>query len=91
MLFAVQALVNIGVNAGLFWVAINLIFLYTDFSATVAGNLAKVLSTIVAFGVSFFILRHLVFSGKPWRSRPHSQPVKEREDVGERESGPEIR
>lgn len=89
-LFAVQALVNIGLNAGLFWLTINLVFLYADFSAAVAGNLAKVLSTVVAFGVSFFILRHLVFSGKAWRSRSHSRPVDEQEETGKREEEHEL-
>lgn len=64
VLFAGQALVNIGVNAGLFWLSISLVLGYADLSSTVAGNVAKVLSTVVAFTVSFFILRHLVFSGK---------------------------
>lgn len=64
MLFAGQALVNIGVNAGLFWLTLNLILGYADLSSTVAANLAKLLSTVVAFTVSFSIMRHLVFSGK---------------------------
>lgn len=91
VLFAGQALVNIGLNAGLFWLTITLILGYVDLSSTVSGNLAKVLSTIVAFSVSFFILRHLVFSGKPWRSRSRSRPAKEQEDMGEREDEHEIR
>lgn len=70
LLFAGQALVNVMINGGLFWLTINLVLLYATVSSTVAGNLAKVLSTVVAFAVSFFILRHLVFSGKRLRSRP---------------------
>lgn len=64
VLFAGQALVNVAINAGLFWLTISLVLGYADLSSTVAGNVAKVLSTVVAFTVSFFILRHLVFSGK---------------------------
>lgn len=63
-LFSFQALANIGVNAGAFWVCASLIFAYTSFSPTVGGNLAKAVSVAVAFAVSFFLLRHVVFAQK---------------------------
>lgn len=86
VLFAGQAVVNVAINAGLFWLTISIILGYADLSSTVAGNLAKVLSTMVAFGVSFFILRHLVFSGKPLRKRPPDQTEAPRDEEAEHES-----
>lgn len=85
LLFVGQALVNVAINAGLFWLTINLFFLYADLSSTVSGNLAKVLSTIVAFSVSFFILRHLVFSGKRsrFRSAEEQEDPRRKEDEHE--------
>lgn len=86
VLFAGQAVVNVAINAGLFWVSISLILGYADLSSTVAGNLAKVLSTVVAFAVSFFILRHLVFSGKPLRKRTPDQTDGAKDEEAEHES-----
>lgn len=70
-LFSLQALANVGINAGLFWASISLILGYTALSSTVGGNLAKVLSTVTAFTVSFFILQYLVF---PKGGRPGDDP-----------------
>ncbi|MBA2692450.1 MAG: GtrA family protein [Rubrobacter sp.] len=63
-LFSLQALANVGVNAGAFWVCATVIFAYTSLSPTVGGNLAKAVSVAVAFAVSFLLLRHLVFAKK---------------------------
>jgi len=64
VLFALQALVNVGVGNALFWLAVRAVFVYTDLSAFVGGNLAKVLSASVTSILSCFILRHLVFSSR---------------------------
>lgn len=64
VLFAGQALMNAAVNAALFWLAIHILLDYTELPQVIASNLAKVISTVVAFTVSFFLLRHVVFSGK---------------------------
>ncbi len=64
-LFALQALVNIGVSNGLFWALIRPL-LITEIPAYLVGNAAKILSVIVASVLSFFIMRYLVFTRKRW-------------------------
>jgi putative flippase GtrA len=64
MLFALQALANISVSNGLFFVLIRPVLVYTDVPAYLAGNLAKIISVVVASTISFFVMRYLVFSRK---------------------------
>jgi putative flippase GtrA len=64
LLFTLQALINISVSNGLFWVLVRPILVYTDVPAYLAGNTAKVVSVLVASVLSFFMMRYLVFSRK---------------------------
>jgi putative flippase GtrA len=64
VLFALQALANIAVSNGLFFVLIRPILIYTDVPAYLAGNVAKIVSVVVASIISFFVLRYVVFSRK---------------------------
>ncbi len=64
ILFTLQALINIGVSNGLFWLLVRLLLRYDVVPAFVAGNTAKILSVVVASTISFFIMRYLVFSRK---------------------------
>ena len=63
-LFTVQALVNICVSNGLFYALVHPILVYTDVPAYLAGNVAKLISVVVASTISFFLLRYVVFSRK---------------------------
>lgn len=65
-LFALQALVNIGVSNGLFWALIRPLLTETEVPAYLVGNVAKVISVVVASTLSFFIMRYLVFSRRRW-------------------------
>ena len=64
VLFALQALVNVSVSNGLFFVLIRPVLVYTDVPAYLAGNVAKIISVVVASTISFFVLRYVVFSRK---------------------------
>jgi putative flippase GtrA len=64
VLFAMQALLNISVSNGLFFVLIRPVLVYTDVPTYLAGNVAKIISVVVASTISFFVLRYLVFSRK---------------------------
>jgi putative flippase GtrA len=64
VLFALQALVNISLSSGLFFVLIRPVLVYTDVPAYLAGNVAKLISVVVASTISFFVLRYVVFSRK---------------------------
>ncbi|BBL78754.1 hypothetical protein RxyAA322_06080 [Rubrobacter xylanophilus] len=64
--FAGQALVNIGISSGLFWLLVRPILLHTEVSTYLAGNAAKVVSVATASVVSYFLMRYIVFS----RRRP---------------------
>jgi putative flippase GtrA len=66
VLFGLQVLVNIGISNGLFWALIRPIIVYTEVPTYLAGNVAKIISVIVASTVSFFIMRFVVFSRKRW-------------------------
>jgi putative flippase GtrA len=57
--FAAQALLNIGVNDGLFWVTVGWLAAM-PLPAVVGQNIAKVVSTVVASALSFLVLRHVV-------------------------------
>jgi hypothetical protein len=60
-----QALFNICISNGLFFVLIRPVLIYTDIPAYLAGNVAKLISVAVASTISFFLLRYVVFSRKP--------------------------
>ena len=60
-LFALQALVGVGVSSALFWILINYALNSTDLSPVVAGNAAKVISTIITSTLSYFVQRHVIF------------------------------
>ncbi len=64
VLFTVQALLNILVSNGLFFVLIRPVLVYTDVPAYLAGNVAKIVSVVVASTISFFVLRYVVFTRK---------------------------
>ena len=64
VLFALQAVVNISVSNTLFWALIRPVLIYTDVPAYLAGNVAKIISVLVASVLSFFMMRYLVFSRK---------------------------
>ena len=61
-LFALQALVGVGVSSAIFWFLIHYALNSTGLSPVVAGNAAKVVSTIIASTLSYFVQRHLVFA-----------------------------
>ncbi|HEX5974603.1 MAG TPA: GtrA family protein [Rubrobacteraceae bacterium] len=65
LLFTLQAIFNICISNGLFFVLIRPVLIYTDIPAYLAGNVAKLISVAVASTVSFFLLRYVVFSRKP--------------------------
>ena len=65
LLFTLQALFNICISNGLFFVLIRPVLIYTDIPAYLAGNVAKLISVAVASTISFFLLRYVVFSRKP--------------------------
>ena len=62
ILFTVQALFNVCVSNGLFFVLIRPVLIYTEVPAYFAGNVAKIISVAVASTLSYFVLRYLVFS-----------------------------
>ena len=64
VLFGLQVLVNIGISSGLFWALIRPVIIYTEVPTYLAGNVAKIISVIVASTISFFIMRYVVFSQK---------------------------
>ena len=64
LLFTLQALFNICMSNGLFYVLVHPVLIYTDVPAYLAGNVAKLISVAVASTLSFFVLRYLVFSRK---------------------------
>ena len=65
-LFIVQALINIGISNGLFWLLIHPLLTDTDVPAYLVGNVAKIISVVVASVISFFLLRYVVFSRRRW-------------------------
>lgn len=66
MLFLLQALVNIGISNGLFFVLIRPLLVDTDIPAYLVGNVAKIISVVVASFISYFVMRYVVFSRKRW-------------------------
>lgn len=65
-LFFVQAIINISVSNGLFWLLVRELLAYDVVPGWIAGNVAKVISIIVASTISFFLMRYVVFSGRRW-------------------------
>ena len=63
-LFGLQVLVNIAISNGLFWVMIRPVLIYTEVPAYLAGNVAKIISVLVASTIGFFFMRYLVFTRK---------------------------
>jgi putative flippase GtrA len=61
VMFAAQALLNVGVSSAVLWLAARFLFAYTALPSIIVGNLAKILSSVVATTLSFLILRSLVF------------------------------
>ena len=66
VLFALQALVNIGVSNTLFWALIHPLIVNTEIPTYLVGNFSKLCSFLVASTISFFILRYVVFSRRRW-------------------------
>ena len=64
ILFGVQALINIAVSNGLFLALIRPVLIYTDIPTYLTGNVAKIISILVASILSFFLMRYFVFSSK---------------------------
>jgi putative flippase GtrA len=58
--FGAQAILNVGVNNVLFWVAVELLAA-TTLPVVIGQNMAKVVSTIGASALSFPVLRYIVF------------------------------
>ncbi len=60
-LFALQALVGVVVSSALFWLLVHYTLNSTGLSPVIAGNVAKVISTVIASTLSYFVQRHVVF------------------------------
>ena len=61
--FVAQAVLNVGVNNGLFWLTAGLLA-DTALSVAVAQNLAKAISTVAASTLSFLLMRYVVFGSR---------------------------
>ena len=66
VLFGLQVLVNIGISNGLFWIMIRPVLIYTEVPAYLAGNVAKIISVLVASTISFFFMRYVIFTRRRW-------------------------
>ncbi len=60
-LFVGQAALNVAVGSLLLWLSAHWLLAYTSLSPRVGGNVAKVVSMVVASTVSFVLLRSYVF------------------------------
>lgn len=60
-MFVAQAILNVGVGSLVFYLCVHLLAGYVGLSPFVGGNVAKVVSMLVASTMSFLILRNLVF------------------------------
>ncbi|WP_165874248.1 GtrA family protein [Rubrobacter taiwanensis] len=68
VLFAAQAVVNVGVATALFWLMVRVLFGATALPPVLEANIAKAVSMVGASTLSFFIMRYVVFRGrKPGR------------------------
>ena len=63
-LFTAQGLLNAGVGSLLLWLVAHGLGAYTDLSPLLSGNVAKVVSMLVASTMSFLFLRFFVFHPK---------------------------
>jgi putative flippase GtrA len=63
-MFTVQGLLNVGVGNALLWLVAHGLEAHTDLSPLLSGNVAKVVSMVVASTLSFLFLRLLVFRPK---------------------------
>jgi putative flippase GtrA len=61
--FVAQAVLNVGVNNGLFWLTAGLLA-DTALSVAVAQNVAKAISTVGASTLSFLLMRYVVFGSR---------------------------
>ncbi|CAN5740127.1 hypothetical protein BH23ACT11_BH23ACT11_08060 [soil metagenome] len=64
VLFSLQAVLNVAVSTGVFWLCIHALLDLTALPPHVGENVAKAVSVTVASLMSFFVMRYLVFSGK---------------------------
>ena len=60
-MFTAQGLLNIGVGNALLWLVAHGLGANTSLSALVSGNVAKLVSMVIASTISFFFLRYFVF------------------------------
>jgi putative flippase GtrA len=65
-LFALQVLINMVISNGLFWIMIRPVLIHTDVPAYLAGNVAKIISVVVASTIAFFFMRYVVFTRRRW-------------------------
>ena len=65
-LFALQVLINMVISNGLFWIMIRPVLIHTEVPAFLAGNVAKIISVVVASTMGFFFMRYVVFSRRRW-------------------------
>ncbi len=63
-MFTAQGLLNVGVGSALLWFVALGLRAFTDLSPLISGNVAKVVSMVVASTVSFLFLRLFVFNPK---------------------------
>jgi len=63
-MFTVQGLMNVGVGNALLWLVAHGLGAHTDLSPLLRGNVAKVVSTVVASTLSFLFLRFFIFCPK---------------------------
>jgi putative flippase GtrA len=63
-MFTAQGLLNVGVGNALLWLVARGLESSTDLSALVSGDVAKVVSMVVASTLSFLFLRFFVFNPK---------------------------
>ena len=61
--FVAQAVLNVGVNNGLFWLTAGLLA-DTALSVAAAQNVAKAISTVGASTLSFLLMRYVVFGSR---------------------------
>jgi putative flippase GtrA len=65
-LFALQVLINMVISNGLFWIMIRPVLIHTEVPAYLAGNVAKIISVVVASTIGFFFMRYVVFTRRRW-------------------------
>jgi putative flippase GtrA len=63
-LFSAQGLLNVAVGGLVLWLVAHLLVAYTTLSPLIGGNVAKVVSMVVASTLSFLFLRYFVFRRK---------------------------